>query len=208
MNVKDFMTAPAVAVSPDMPLRKVAAILAERAISGLPVVDNRHHVLGVVSESDIVARERDGGTKHAGKATARTAGEAMTSPAITILPDAPLAAAAGSMLDGGVNRLPVIDRTGRLVGILTRADLVRVFARSDTELEREIRENVVVGAFSWASPGFVRAEVSDGDVTLTGAVESDDVAELLVSMVERVPGVLSVRSELERTELAPGRKDA
>jgi CBS domain-containing protein len=205
MNVKDLMTAPVVAVSPEMPLRKVAAILAERAISGLPVVDERQHVLGVVSESDIVARERGGGSsgstgaEPARKSTARTAGEAMTSPAITIPPDAPLAAAAACMLDNGVNRLPVVDGTGRLVGIVARADLVRVFARSDAELEREIRQDIVAGAFSWASPGYVRVEVSDGDVTLTGAVESDDVAELLLSMVERVPGVLSVRSELERT---------
>lgn len=211
MNVKDIMSAPVVTVSADTSLKEVAAVLVEHRISGVPVVDGKRSVLGVVSEGDILVRERGAGrarfdllswlseTEGAeleAKLHARTAGEAMSHPAVTIRADAPLAKAAAYIVDRGVNRLPVVDQERKLVGIVTRADLVRVFARTDPELEREIRDEVLTGAFLWCSPGHVGVEVLEGDVLLTGVVESQDVAELLVWMTERVPGVLSVRSEL------------
>ena len=211
MKVRELMSAPVATVSPETPLRDVAAVLVERGISGVPVVDRERGVLGVVSEGDIVIRERGEGRARFDllawpsetadvqlrvKLRARTAGEAMSHPAVTISADASVAKAAAYIVDRGVNRLPVVDGQERLVGIVTRADLVRAFARSDEELEREIREEVVAGAFSCYSPGYVRVEVVDGDVALTGKVESSDVAELVGAGVRRVPGVLSVRSEL------------
>jgi CBS domain-containing protein len=211
MKVKELMSAPVVTFSPGTPLKEVASVLVARGISGAPVVDEGGRVLGVVSAGDILVRERGWGrarfdllawlsesesTELEARLHARTAGEAMSHPAVTIPADGPLAKAAAYMVDRGVNRLPVVNAEGKLVGIVSRADLVRAFARSDAELEREIREDVVAGAFLWCSPGHVRVEVSEGDVVLTGEVESRDVAEMLAATVERVPGVLSVRSEL------------
>ena len=211
MRVEELMAAPVVTVSPDTPLREVASVLVERGISGMPVVDGQGRVLGVVSEGDILVRERGAGRERfdllawlseteiadlATKLRARTAGEAMSQPPVTIPADGPLAKAAAYMVDRGVNRLPVVDGEGTLVGIITRADLVRAFVRSDEELARELREEVVAGAFSGYSPGYVHVEVADGDVTLAGEVESLDVAEQIATRARGVPGVLSVRSEL------------
>ncbi|HUP31780.1 MAG TPA: CBS domain-containing protein, partial [Gaiellaceae bacterium] len=137
MRVRDIMSSPVVTVSADTPLREVAALLVERGISGMPVVDAERRVLGVVSEGDILVRERGAGRARfdllawlseseeaelEAKLRARTAGETMTRPPVTIAADAPLAKAAAYIVDRGVNRLPVVDAERRLVGIVTRAD--------------------------------------------------------------------------------------
>lgn len=211
MNVSEIMTTPVTAVRPETPLKEVAALFVDHGISGVPVVDEEQRVLGVVSETDIAARSSKaagagfdlaGSSKsdeleREARLEARTAGGAMTRPAVTITSDAPVASAAASMFHRDVHRLPVVDRAGRLVGIVSRTDLVRAFARSDQALEREIRDEVLAGGFLWCSPGHVRVEVTGGDVVLTGKVESEDVAALLTAATERVLGVLSVRSQLE-----------
>jgi CBS domain-containing protein len=152
MDVQDVMTRSVCVVAPETSLRDVAALLVEHGISGMPVCDAEGAVVGVVSETDILYKERgaqdgDGllarfgrvsASRDAAKATARTAGEAMTSPPITITAYRPIAAAARLMLEHGVNRLPVV-KNDRLVGIVTRADLVRAFDRTDAEIENEIR---------------------------------------------------------------------
>ena len=177
MNVSQLMTKNVVTVRTDTSLKDVAALLATHGISGLPVVRDGE-VLGVVSEADILYKERgpvrpaDGllgklrarrGDVAALKLEARTAGEAMTSPAVTISPRRRVAEAARLMIEKAVNRLPVVDN-GELVGIVTRADLVRAFNRPDEEIEREIREDVVVRTF-WMAPHDVTIEVADGIVT-------------------------------------------
>ncbi len=220
MRVAEVMSAPVVTVGPETPLRSVAARLVEHGISGMPVLAADGTVLGVVSEADILLRGRAAGPARShllaahsdaegawleAKLDARTAGEAMTSPAITVRADAPLAQAAALLVDRDVNRLPVVDGRQRLVGIVTRADLVRAFARSDAELAREIREEVVPGCFLWCSPGHVGVDVTDGQVTFAGEVECEDVARLLVANAERVPGVLSVRSSLSWPADSPRR---
>lgn len=208
MKVSDVMTANVVTVGAQTPLRKVAALLAERRISGLPVVEDGA-VVGVVSEGDILAKERGPSREQAGwfgvlfedqataelKLEARTAGTAMTSPALTITPERPLAEAAGVMVDEGVNRLPVVDGDGKLVGIVTRADLVRAFVRTDAELTEEIREDVLLKAL-WITPGDVGVVVDDGVVTLTGQVENRETAEMLPDFVRRVAGVVGVHSDV------------
>jgi CBS domain-containing protein len=182
------MTSPAIAVRPEAPLRDVAALLSERGVSGAPVVDAEGRVLGVLSQTDVVARVR---SRRGG---ALVAGDVMTQPAVTVRPNAPAAEAAASLVDLG--RLPDVDVRGRLVGVVSRSDLVRAFARPDAELEEEIEHDALRGAFLWCSPGYVDAVVEDGNVVLTGSVESEDVAQLIVRSVEQVPGVLSVTSEL------------
>jgi CBS domain-containing protein len=211
MKVKDVMTTSVTTVAPETSLKDVAAILAERGVSGLPVVDASGAVIGVVSEADILMKERTPEPPRRGilgwllepeppteKLTARTAGDAMTSPAITVGSGVSVARAASTMVERGVNRLPVVD-DGRLVGIVTRADLVRAFTRTDDEIAREISEDVVLRMF-WVAPESVKVGVADGEVTLSGEVEKRTVAELLAAFAERVPGVVGVTSSLSWRE--------
>ena len=119
----------------------------------------------------------------------------MTAPPVTIRRARPVHEAAALMLDRGVNRLPVVDEHGRLVGIVTRADLVRAFARTDAEIEREIREDVL-GRTMWAAPERFAVEVDGGEVTIEGRVVDQQSADVLTRLLERVPGVVHVRSDL------------
>jgi CBS domain-containing protein len=208
MKVRDIMTTNVFSVAADMPLKEVATRMLEYGISGLPVVDEEQGVVGVLSETDILYKEttapkRDGlvdwlvhygEDPPAAKLNARTAGQAMTSPAVTITPRRSVADAAELMLEVGIDRLPVVD--GRdLVGIVTRADLVRAFTRGDEEVEREIRQDVLLAKL-WIDPGEVKVHVKDGYVTLEGRVDDEGVAEQILHCTQRVPGVVSVEPRL------------
>lgn len=209
MKIEELMTRDVVTVGPETPLKDVASMLAERRISGLPVVGDHRNVLGVVSEADILVKEQgpeprhggligwllEGGRVDEGKLAARTAGEAMTSPAIAIRPEKQVSEAARLMTENGIKRLPIVDADGKLVGIVTRADLVRAFARTDAEIEREIREQIVKRAL-WIDDEKLDIRVERGEVTFSGQVGRRSDAELLPPFVERVPGVVSVASTL------------
>lgn len=211
MRVRDLMTTNVLTIGPEAPIRDVAAILVQHGISGLPVCDIEGHVLGVVSEGDILYKEHDPREPHAGgplgwmvdgtanvagcrKAAAITSEKAMTAPAITIAPGATVADAARLMSERGVNRLPVVDE-GRLVGIVTRTDLVRAFVRSDEEVAAEIREDVLERTL-WAETRRVEVEVRAGTVTLSGSLDRRSDVELLERLVRRVPGVVAVASSV------------
>jgi len=200
------MTEGVVSVKPDASLREAASVLVAHRVSGLPVVDEAGEVVGVLSETDIVMKA-SGGTEHNGylswffnsdvsgeKVAAETVGQAMSSPALTITPDRTVHDAARIMIDERVNRLPVV-RGGKLVGILTRSDIVRAFTRTDAELASEIEDDILRRTF-WAEPGSVAIVVSDGRVTLTGEVETEADREMLPLFVSRVPGVLAVSTDL------------
>jgi CBS domain-containing protein len=207
VKIADVMNENVVVVSPRMPLKEVARVLVNRHFSGLPVVDDDGMVLGVVSEGDILAKERAPRkapsifgralelATWADKHDALDAGHAMTAPAVTIGPDGSVADAAAMMLDRRVNRLPVVRADGTLVGIVTRADLVRAFVRDDSAIAREIREDVLVRTL-WESPDRFRVRVRGGEVTLAGKVRDADSAGVLVRFVGRVPGVVNIRSRL------------
>jgi CBS domain-containing protein len=201
MKVRDVMTTEVVTVEPNTPLKDAARLLIENRFSGLPVADGEGRAIGVVSESDLVANMdtvelRSGGLIERlairGRAEASTAGDAMTSPAITISPDAHLALAASLITEEGVSRLPVVEDE-RLVGIVTRADLVQALARSDDALAGELGE--LLERF-WVVPGAVAFSVSDGEVTVEGELDSKKNAEMLEGAVRQIPGVIAVRSKL------------
>ena len=208
-RVEQLMSSTVVTVTPETPLSDVAALLVRHGISGMPVVVDEQ-VVGVVSEADILAKERGEQTREEDrflawllrhdtdqlreKIAARTAGEAMSTPAITIEFWRSPSSAAALMLARGVKRLPVT-RHGRLVGIVTRGDLVRAFARSDDAIAEDIRTGVILHAF-WMTPNDVDVEVEGGEVTLRGVVESEAVRDALLGAVRRVPGVVAVTPQL------------
>jgi CBS domain-containing protein len=206
VRVDEIMTRDVVTVARDTPLKEVAAVLALKRISGVPVcADGR--VVGVVSEADILRKEQgavEPGRRVAwllrsldgelDKLTARTAGEAMTRSALTIGPSASVAEAARLMLGRRVNRLPIVDR-GELVGIVTRADLVRAFGRPDHELVLDIRHDVAQRML-WIDDERLEVAVDGGVVTLCGRLDTRSDADLLVRCVRRVPGVVDVQAEL------------
>jgi CBS domain-containing protein len=208
-RVESIMTREVVTVTPATGLKDAAELLVGRRISGLPVCDEQQSVVGVLSEGDLLVKE--GGPEtvvgvlfttvvetkslpSVAKAQARTVGEAMTSPAITVEPRETVAAAARTMVDRGINRLPVV-ADGKLVGIVTRADVIRTLTRSDEEIATEIRR-AVIEPMHWVRSDSVTVDVTDGVVGLSGSVESQYDAELLERRVVGVPGVIGLRSVL------------
>jgi CBS domain-containing protein len=208
MKIAEIMTAEVVTVLPEAPLHAVAETLVARGISGLPVCGHDGELLGVVSAGDIIwketglaarpesalARILNAADHDDDKLAALTAGGAMSAPAVTISPTASVASAARIMLEAHVNRLPVVSE-GRLVGIVTRTDLVRAFVRSDEEIERELTDDVLLRVL-WVDPSTLTIGVSQGQVTITGLVDNRSTAELIETYVRRIPGVVDATLEL------------
>jgi CBS domain-containing protein len=207
MKVSDVMTENVFTVTVDTPLKVVATRMLEYGVSGMPVV-KEDSVLGVISETDILFKERTAPDRKGvvdwlvhyaedpplAKLEARTAGESMTTPAVTIASGRSIADAAALMLDLRIDRLPVVDG-GRLVGIITRADLVRAFTRDDAEIQDEIRRGGILQRL-WFDPERLEVQVDQGNVLLAGEVDTEDLATSIVAFAERTPGVVSVESRL------------
>lgn len=197
MRIEDVMTRDVISVPASMSLKDAARVFTEHTISGLPVVDEGR-LVGVVSEGDVVAKETSGyedvsDAEEAGlrrRRAAVTVGEAMTSEPIVVEPWNSLPFAADLMIVHGVNRLPVIDRSGTLVGIVTRTDLVRAFARSDADVEGDIRERLLPSV--GLSPEALDVRVERGIVRISGTVESEVVEGCLRATIHLIPGVVEV----------------
>jgi CBS domain-containing protein len=209
MRVADVMTADVTTTTPETSLRSLARALGQHGISGMPVVDDGA-VVGVISEADVLAKTRPtpedtrgrlerllhpAAFEDAAKHDAILVADTMTSPAITIESFCSVATAATRMLEHGVNRLPVVTGSA-LVGIVTRADIVRAFARPDEEIEQDAREELAYQTALAGSPGTVLVKVVDGGAVLTGIAGSEDQAELLREAVRQIPGVTDVRCDL------------
>jgi CBS domain-containing protein len=211
-KVGEVMTREVVEARPDTPFKDVAQLLARHRISGLPVVDADDKVLGVISETDLVHRQaakadRDRGglfrlpvlrrraRVDAVKARAMTAGQLMSTPAITVHPEQRVADAARVMERHHVERLPVVDEEDRLIGIATRRDLLRVFLRTDEEIRREIIDEVL-GRDMCLPPHTVVVSVHDGTVTLEGRLERRSDIPVLLRLAWRVDGVVGVMNSL------------
>lgn len=211
LTVRDVMASPVFTVGYDTPLKEVARLLIAHGVSGVPVVGATGEVIGVISEGDFLVKEQGRERIHHRrlarlvgespaaqaqmmKLEARTAGEAMTTPAITIAPSSAIRDAAALMTSRGVNRLPVVDG-GLLVGIVTRADLLRAFLQSDEELERVVRDDVVLRML-WLDPAAFRISVTNGEATIAGHVERRSTAEIIAATVRMVPGIVAVHTDL------------
>ncbi|WP_329372604.1 CBS domain-containing protein [Streptomyces sp. NBC_01483] len=195
------------------PFKEVARLLTEHRISGLPVLDEDDKVLGVISETDLMVRQAGtpdpyetprrfrftgltrGARRQAAKGHARTAGQLMSVPPVTVHADNTIAEAARTMARSRVERLPVVDDEDRVVGIVTRRDLIQVFLQPDDVIRREVIDEVLVRTL-WLSPSTVEVAVYEGVVTLTGHVERRSEAEIAVSMTDRIDGVVAVVDRL------------
>ena len=159
-KVRDVMTTRVVAVKRNATFKDMAALLTEYRVSAFPVLDDEGKVIGVVSEADMLSKEAlvaDMGVQAArlarisgspyhdefAKAAAVTAGDLMTNPPVVVTPDEPVTSAARLMYHGRVKRLPVVGEKGQLIGIVSRADVLSVYSRPDSEIRQEITENVI-----------------------------------------------------------------
>ncbi|MBC9715332.1 CBS domain-containing protein [Streptomyces sp. TRM66268-LWL] len=210
-KVGSVMTSDVVQARYGTPFKEIARLLNGHRISGLPVVDTEDRVIGVISETDLMARQAadphvaSGGRhwplpakaarRRRAKAVARTAGQLMSRPAITVHAEDTVAEAARTMAAHRVERLPVVDEEERLVGIVTRRDLLQMFLRSDEDIRQEVADEVLVRTL-WLSPRSVDVFVRDGVVTLHGQLERRSETELAVRMARLVDGVVAVTDEL------------
>lgn len=201
--VSDVMTTRVIWVREDAPFRELAAALRMHRVSAFPVLSAADTVVGVVSEADMLTKEAldpEGLTallhhRDAVKARGVTAGDLMTSPAVTIGPRDDVRQAARLMYTRKVKRLPVTDRAGHLLGIVSRADVLSVFDRPDRDLRREILDEVIV-ADCLADPKDFTVTVSGGVVTLAGTPETAEAGHQIVQRARHVQGVVAVRDRL------------
>jgi CBS-domain-containing membrane protein len=207
MHVIDIMTSEVLTVTEDAGLKEAARRMLQAGVSGLPVVDDRGIVIGIITEADFVEAEaaRSWGRQRrrllgavVGEhrpALAKTVAEVMTRRPIVIDQDSDVTEAARKMAEHGVKRLPVVTPDGRLVGIVSRSDIVMAFARPDEVIEDEIR-NDIVERILLLDPQTVDVVVSEGAVTLRGEVPNRSDARILEELVARLEGVIGVAAEL------------
>jgi len=201
--VKDVMTTRVIWVRKDAPFRELAAALRKHRVSAFPVLGEGDKVIGVVSEADMLAKEAlDPGVfsgllhhRDAEKARGITAGDLMTAAVVTVAPEDTVSHAARLMYTRKVKRLPVVDANGHLVGIISRADVLAVFDRTDDDIREEITNEVLLSEFL-VDPKAFDVQVSDGIVTLTGAPETNEIGHEIVQRVRHVQGVVAVRDRL------------
>jgi CBS domain-containing protein len=200
------MTRSVVAVRKDASFKEMAAMLRSRRISAFPVLDDAGRVIGVVSEGDLLVKAavQASGTnllaalrhvREDAKAAGLTAGDLMTEPAVTIGPDAPVEVAARLMYDRRVKRLPVVNLAGRLLGIISRVDVLAVFSRPDEDIRAEVLHQVIPGV-PHAPSATLTVAVRDGIVTISGEPQPEQVSGAIVEGVRHVQGVVGVRDRL------------
>jgi CBS domain-containing protein len=217
-RVSDVMTKPVITVDRITPYKEIARLLAEHRISGVPVLKMGREVVGVVTEADLLAAQADtmwrlrsaarrgwlpGRRRH----PAVTAGELMTSPAITIGPHATVPAAARMMSTHHVRRLPVVNDRGRLIGIVSRRDVLSVFLRADEDIAADIR--AVLDEILAEGPDEAQVSVRNGIVTLTGTLDPNagphgDLIPVALRLMWTIDGVVDIIDRLgERAAPAP-----
>ncbi|MEU8585852.1 CBS domain-containing protein [Streptomyces sp. NPDC048664] len=220
-TVSEVMTHGVVTARPHSSFKQIAQLLSDNGVTAVPVVDDDGHPVGVVSEADLLRKAAslpDPEGRRVGhrlsldevaRAGAETAEAMMSAPVVTARPGWNVVETARTMYGHKVKRLPVVDDVGRLVGIVSRADLLRPFLRSDTAISDEIHHDVLIGTLE-LRPGTVGVDVRDGTVTLTGRVETRSSARLVERLCRSVDGVVAVRQSLRytRDDLGPGRESS
>lgn len=207
-QVRDVMTTDVAAVREQTPYREIVDVLATRRISAVPVVDDFGRVLGVVSETDLLYKVELVGQPHEArlfegrrrrqarvKAEAALARDLMTAPAVTTLGHVAIAAAARTMDREHVKRLPVLDDLGRLAGVVTRGDLLKVHLRPDADIRADVVQEVLRRVLA-VEEGLVQVTVADGVVRLTGQLDRRSSVQIALRLAVQVSGVVQVVDEL------------
>ncbi|MFC9329268.1 CBS domain-containing protein [Kitasatospora sp. NPDC057015] len=210
-SVRDVMTQEVVTAGPDTSFKEIAGLFHRNDITAIPVVDDQRRPIGMVSEADLIRKEAvlpDPEGRAPGRwldahdrarAEAETAGGLMTSPAVTAHAGWTIPEAARAMDRHKVKRLPVVDEAGRLVGIVSRRDLLQVFLRHDAAIRQEIMHDVL-GQTLWLAPDDVQVGVQDGIVTLTGRLPRRSLIPIAEQLCRAVDGVVAVHQTLDWIE--------
>lgn len=205
-KVENVMSTDVLTVREDTAFKDVARALAWRDVSAVPVVDRDGHVLGVVSEADLLVKQGTQeieltrslanwwrGRRDMRRALAITAGEMMSRPAVTVAENATVAGAARLMSKHNVKRLPVVNADGKLVGIVSRKDVLTVFLRKDEDIRDDIVDRVFEHGIGIAvNPTTVTVEIHDGEVTLSGQLDLKSQIPLVEDMTRHIDGVVDV----------------
>ncbi len=224
MRARELMSTPVVLVPPEANLKEVAERMVAHRVSGVPVVDHSGQLIGIISESDLVSKleyEENGrglvglldhlvhgvGADH--KLHARTAADLMTSGVVTALPDASVRELIHLMTTRGVNRIPIV-QSGRVIGIVTRADILRMLVRPDTAITEDVRWRLIHDL--WIDPTGLVISTRDGIVTIAGEIPTRSEAELVKHWTAATEGVVDVdarglryRTDDRRVKLPAGR---
>jgi CBS domain-containing protein len=213
-RVSDVMTTSVVTVDRATPYKEIARLLAEHRISGMPVLKMGREVAGVVTEADLLAAEsktarqmrsagRLGLLSRTRRHPAFTAGELMTTPAITIGPNVSVHTAGRLMSTRHVRLVPVVDQHNTLIGVVSRRDLLAVFLRPDEDIAADVRQ--VLDEILHAGPGEADVAVRDGIVTLTGALDPatgahGDLIPVAIRLMWDVDGVVDIVDQLGQSQ--------
>ena len=207
---REIMTSPVITVSPDTPFRNIVAIMLQHGISGLPVVDEHGRLLGVVTEADLLHKEEAPHPQPAlipwhgssprlerlldrhRKSEGMTAGDLMTENVVTATEDTSAHQLAHLMLARDINRIPIL-RDGRVAGIVTRADILKLFTRGDQALLEAVREVLVHDL--WIDPKTLSITCLNGVVTVSGEVDRRTDRDLLIRWVKSIDGVVGVNTD-------------
>lgn len=220
MNASQIMVRDVIAVAPTATVKDIAALLVEKHISAVPVVDDNGRLLGIVSEGDLMRRSEIGTERHRSwwlrlftptetlghefvKAHGREARDIMTSPVLTVAPDTSLSDIATVLEKNRIKRVPVVEG-GRLVGIVSRANLVQALAASPgtrppvQDSDEAIRRRVLdyIRAQPWGMPWLINVSVQDGVVQLWGLITSEEERHAVRVAAEEAPGVKAVQDNL------------
>lgn len=206
-RVSDVMTTHIYTVQPSTRFKSIARMMLVDRIGAVPVVDVSGRVVGIVSETDLLPKEEpQNALSHhlleskdrrelRRKAKGLVAADVMTTPAITVTSDTPIRDAVRILVEDHINHLPVVGPAEDLVGIVSRSDLLRVFAREDASIEDEVSQKVVE-ATRLLDATKVETQVVDGVVTLTGEIDRKSDDQRLIAMVREVDGVVGVNDLL------------
>jgi CBS domain-containing protein len=184
LTVAEVMTTNVVTASTSTPVKEAAGLMSQRRIAAIPVIGADGTLVGIISETDFIGKRVD----------VEVVGELMSAPVVTARPDDPVPLVARILLARNVKSLPVVDDGARVVGIVSRADLLKVFLRSDRDIRRDVIASVAASAIDVEPPG-IGITVTDGVVTLTGTVRTTADIRRVTSAAIAVSGVVHVRND-------------
>lgn len=200
MRAQDIMSTPVVTVGPEAPAKHAAALLSAHGFTALPVVDDDDRLIGIVTEADLIAgrvppdirfrttEATETTAWHGGERGEETVADVMTSPCTGMTPGTDLALLARTLLEDRIRVMPIVEGS-RVIGIVTRGDIVRTFARQDSEIAAEVRRHLAI----YGGPDRWKVEVHDGKVRIVDAFDNETDRHVATLLAEAVPGVVSAR---------------